>query len=124
VSCACLMIRRETYEAVGGLDEGLGAAFNDVDFCLRVGQAGYRNVWTPYAEMIHRGAASRANDSTPEQRKQFASEVEEMQRRWGVLLTWDPAYSPNLTLLDESFSMAWPPRLAPPTLRKSCIAFR
>jgi hypothetical protein len=111
VTAACLMIRRGIYEAVGGLDETLAVAFNDVDFCLRVRGAGYRNVWTPYAEMIHHESASRGTDFAPERRDEFLVEVEQMKRRWGPLLAQDPAYSPNLTLADEGFSIAWPPRV-------------
>jgi len=112
VTAACLMIRRPIFEAVGGLDEGLAVAFNDVDFCLRVRSAGYRNVWTPYAELIHHESASRGLELTPEQRKRFEGEVNYMLRRWGDVLDNDPAYSPNLTLTYEDFSYAWPPRIA------------
>lgn len=111
VTAACLMIRSETYHAVGGLDETIAVAFNDVDFCLRVLKAGYRNIWTPYAEMIHHESASRGAELTPQQRKRFADEVDLMTTRWGDRLLRDPAYNPNLTLDYEDFSLAWPPRI-------------
>ncbi len=113
VTAACLVIRRSTYEQVGGLDESLSVAFNDIDFCLRVRAAGYRNVWTPYAEMIHYESASRGHETTPEKQARFQNEVLLMMERWGDVLRKDPAYSPNLTLEHEDFSMAWPPRVEP-----------
>jgi len=106
VTAACLLIRREVYEQVGGLDESFAVMFNDVDFCLRVREAGYRNVWTPYAEMIHHESASRGKDAKPEQRQRFSEEVAMMKTRWGDLLYNDFAYSPNLTQYAEDMSLA------------------
>jgi GT2 family glycosyltransferase len=111
VTAACLLIRKSIYEQVGGLDEQLAVTFNDVDFCLRVRAAGYRNVWTPYAEMIHHESATRGADRTAEERKRTAAEVRLIESRWGSALARDPAYSPNLTLERDDFSLAWPPRL-------------
>ncbi|CAA9891196.1 putative glycosyltransferase [Candidatus Methylobacter favarea] len=112
VTAACLLVRRQVFEEVGGLDEQLAVAFNDIDFCLRVREAGYRNVWTPYAEMNHHESASRKNEDTPEKLIRFRNEVGFMQDGWGEILLDDPAYSPNLTLDDEHFSYAWPPRVS------------
>jgi glycosyltransferase involved in cell wall biosynthesis len=112
VTAACLIIKKSIYEEVGGLDEtNLKVAFNDVDFCLRVREAGYRNVWTPYAELYHHESATRGYEDTPEKQLRFRDEVLYMQKRWGNLLMNDPAYSPNLTLDSEDFSYAWPPRI-------------
>ncbi|MGN6366222.1 glycosyltransferase family 2 protein [Asticcacaulis taihuensis] len=113
VTAACLMVRKSTYEAVGGFSEELAVAFNDVDFCLRVRAAGYRNVWTPYAEMIHHESASRGSEITPAQQKRFSQEVAYMHTHWGDALFSDPAYNPNLTLDHEDYSLAWPPRTSP-----------
>jgi GT2 family glycosyltransferase len=113
VTAACLLVRRSVFEQVGGLDEELAVAFNDVDFCLRVRKAGYRNVWTPYAEMIHHESASRGYENTPEKQARFSKEVTLMKERWGDRLLQDPAYSPNLTLECENFSYAFPPRVNP-----------
>ena len=114
VTGACLLVRKAIYESLGGLNEtDLKVACNDVDFCLRVREAGYRNIWTPYAELYHHESASRGFDDTPEKQARSAKEVAYMQQRWGTLLTNDPAYSPNLSLIDENFSLAWPPRLEP-----------
>jgi len=113
VTAACLVVRRQVFEAVGGFDESLAVAFNDVDFCLRVREAGYRNVWTPYAEMIHYESVSRGAEDNPEKQARFAAEVHLMQERWGSDLLNDPAYNPNLSLQHENFTFAWPPRVAP-----------
>ena len=110
VTAACLMIRRQVWDQVQGLDENLAVAFNDVDFCLRVKAAGYRNTWTPAAEMNHYESASRGNETTPEKQERYLKEIEQMQSRWGDLLINDPAYNPNLTLAHDDFSLAWPPR--------------
>lgn len=112
VTAACLIIRKSIYEEVGGLNEqDLQVALNDVDFCLRVREAGYHNVWTPYAELYHHESASRGLDDTPEKRERFVKEVRYMQLHWGDLLLNDPAYNPNLTIHREDFSLAKPPRL-------------
>ena len=114
VTAACLVIRKSIYEELGGLNEtDLQVAYNDVDFCLRVRAAGYRNVWTPYAELYHHESATRGPEDTPEKQARFAREAAYITARWGTLLRDDPAYSPNLTLDDEDFSFAWPPRVAP-----------
>jgi len=110
VTAACLLVRRAIYEQVGGLDETLQVAFNDIDFCLRVREAGYRNVWTPYAEMIHHESATRGYETTPEKHARFVREIAFMHERWGGVLDADPAYSPNLDLSIDGFGLAWPPR--------------
>jgi GT2 family glycosyltransferase len=115
VTAACLVMRREVYEQVGGLNaDQLKVAFNDVDFCLKVRAAGYRNLWTPYAELYHHESASRGKEDTLEKRDRFRSEVEYMRTTWGELLDRDPAYNPNLTLTINDFTLALPPRPWPP----------
>ena len=110
----CLVVHRSIYLEVGGFEEeNLKIAFGDVDFCLRVREAGYRNVWTPFAELYHHESATRGYEDTMEKQARFAGEVRYMQDRWGSLLLNDPAYSPNLTLDREDFSYACPPRVAP-----------
>ena len=111
VTAACLVIRKTTYEEVGGLDEQeLAVAFNDIDFCLKVRAAGYRNLWTPFAELYHHESASRGADDTDEKRERFRRETETMLARWGGDLAADPAYNPNLTLELTDFSLAALPR--------------
>ena len=110
VTAACLLIKKSIYLEVGGLNEAdLQVAFNDVDFCLKVREAGYQNVWTPFAELYHHESATRGFEDTPEKQARFAKEVAYMKRTWGESLLNDPAYSPNLTLDHEDFSLAWPP---------------
>jgi GT2 family glycosyltransferase len=106
VTGACLIIRKSIFEEVGGLDETLAVAFNDVDFCLRVRSRGYRNVWTPYAELVHHESATRGLEDTPAKRKRFLSEAIIMRKRWGHALLSDPAYNPNLTLDREDFGLS------------------
>lgn len=113
VTGACLVVRKAVYDEVGGLDEALAVACNDIDFCLRLRAAGYRNIYTPYAELYHHESASRGFDDTPEKQARSAKEVAFMQARWGSALLNDPCYNPNLTLDFEDFSLAWPPRLPP-----------
>lgn len=111
VTAACLIVRKSVYQEVGGLNEtDLTVAFNDIDFCLRVREAGYKNIWTPYAELYHHESASRGYENNPIKRERFAREVKYMREKWGSVLDDDPAYNPNLTLLHENFELAWPPR--------------
>lgn len=111
VTAACLVVRRSVFEQAGGFNEtDLAVAFNDVDFCLRVRAAGYRNLWTPFAELYHHESASRGLEDTPEKQTRFAREVAYMRARWGAVLDDDPAYNPNLTAEHEDFSLAFPPR--------------
>ena len=111
VTAACLLIRKEIFDQVGGLDEKhLAVAFNDVDFCLKVRAAGYLNLWTPFAELYHHESASRGVEDTPEKHERFRGEVETMMQRWEKELKHDPAYNPNLTLELTDFTLAAPPR--------------
>ncbi|WP_410474886.1 glycosyltransferase family 2 protein [Guyparkeria sp. TX1] len=106
VTAACLLVRRSVYDQVGGLDEeNLPVAYNDVDFSLKVREAGYRNLWTPYAEAYHHESVSRGGRDTPEKRRRFKGEITYMRTRWGKALDNDPAYNPNLTLAHEDFSL-------------------
>ena len=114
VTGACLIIKKSIYQQLGGLNEqDLKIAYNDVDFCLRAREAGYRNIWTPYAELYHHESATRGHEDTPEKKLRFQNEVLYMKKRWGGILLNDPAYNPNLTLDREDFSLAWPPRVEP-----------
>ena len=117
VTGACLVVRKALFDQVGGFDAAaLPVAFNDVDFCLKLRAAGYRNLWTPFAEFHHHESASRGNETTPEKRARFAAEVETMLYRWGLLLRDDPAFNPNLALHGEDLPLARPPRVRKPWL--------
>lgn len=104
VTAACLVVRKDVFLSLGGLDPGLPVAFNDVDFCLRVREAGFVNVWTPFAELYHHESRSRGKDDTPEKQERFAAEIAYMVRRWGKLLENDPYYSPNFSKAMPAYS--------------------
>ncbi|UUX94124.1 glycosyltransferase family 2 protein [Aquabacterium sp. J223] len=109
VTGAALLVRKALYQSVGGLDaEHLAVAFNDVDFCLKVRQAGYLNVFTPFAELRHHESRTRGADVTPLQQARFRQEVEAMRRRWGAALDTDPFYSPHLSRSREDYSLQLP----------------
>lgn len=111
VTAACLAVRKELYLKVGGLDEeNLRVAFNDVDFCLKLGELGYRCVYAPDAVLYHHESATRGPEDNPEKKARFKQESDWMRARWGALIDNDPYYSPNLTLEHADFSLAWPPR--------------
>lgn len=115
VTGACLLMRRDVYDEVGGLDENLPVAFNDVDLCMRITGKGYRILWTPYAELYHHESATRGYEDTPEKQARFRKEVEYVQRRWGDRLLFDPAYNPNLALQGGPFiRFSYPPRVTKP----------
>lgn len=106
VTAACLLLRREVFAEVNGLNEtDLAVAYNDVDLCLKVRELGYRNLWTPHAELYHHESVSRGADDTPEKHARWMREMAYMKRRWGEALRSDPAYNPNLTLVYEDFSL-------------------
>jgi GT2 family glycosyltransferase len=112
VSAACLVVKKQVYKEVNGFDEdNLSIAFNDVDFCLKLKMAGYRNLWAPYAELYHYESISRGSDQSQESRARYEREVNYMKKKYGDLLLNDSAYSPNLSLDFSDFSMAWPPRV-------------
>ncbi len=106
VTAACLLVRKDVYEAVNGLDEeNLTVAFNDVDFCLKVQALGYRNIWTPYAELYHYESISRGNEDTVEKINRFTQEVNFMKSKWDDILINDKFYSNNLSKHKEDFSI-------------------
>jgi GT2 family glycosyltransferase len=115
VTAACMLVRRAAYLAVGGFDaEHLKVAFNDVDFCLRLRRAGYRIIYTPYAEFYHRESASRGFEDTVRKNRRFEAEIQSMRDRWGETLSHDPAYNLNLSLASADFKVAFPPRTRDP----------
>lgn len=115
VTAACLLVRKQDYETLGGLDEkAFPVAFNDVDFCLRLRQSGKKIVWTPFARLLHAESASRGAEDTPQKQARARREVENLRRRWNKVLRNDPAYHPSLSLdvRSEPFeALALPPRL-------------
>jgi glycosyltransferase involved in cell wall biosynthesis len=103
VTAACMLMRREVYQQVGGLTEELGVLFNDVDFCLKVGQQGFKLLWTPYAVLVHHhGMSVNARLADPVEQGRFAErsrqEHDYMFARWMPQLARDTAYNRNLSL--------------------------
>ncbi|MBX3414320.1 MAG: glycosyltransferase family 2 protein [Pirellulales bacterium] len=103
VTGACLLTRRDLFWQVGGLEESLPRAYNDVDFCLRLGERGHRIVFTPTAELYHHESVSRGRDTRDD--LQFQQAIAWMQRRWGRLLAEDPYYHPQLSLRSTNFAL-------------------
>ena len=115
VTAACMAVKRSVFEAIGGFEEEhLGVAFNDVDLCLRMREAGYSIIWTPHAQLYHHESLSRGDDSSWHKDARVDEEIEYMISKWSSILPYDPNYNPNLTLEFEDFSLAWPPRLPKP----------
>ena len=111
VTGACMAVRKSVFEELGGFDEeNLAVSFNDIDFCLRLTQRGYRIGWSPYANLIHHESASRGHQRTLEEQAEFERAVDYMQTTWGAELLRDPFYNPNLSLNPPGFEIAFPPR--------------
>ncbi|MDJ0555554.1 MAG: tetratricopeptide repeat protein [Microcoleaceae cyanobacterium MO_207.B10] len=105
VTAACLMCRREVFEQVGGFDEELAVAFNDVDLCLKMVHKGYRNIYLPHAVLYHHESKSRGVENTGEKQSRFQQEIQNMKQRWKYLIDEDPCYNPHLTRQKEDFSL-------------------
>ena len=101
VTGACMAIRRDVFFAVGGLNEALPVACNDVDFCLRLTANGYRLIWTPWSVLEHRELGSRPPDHSTARKHAAAEELDRLHRDWGVLVQSDPFLHPALELIDE-----------------------
>ena len=115
VTGACLMTWRSLYLQLGGLNERqLPVAFNDVDYCLRMREAGYRVIWTPYAELYHHESLSRGGDKTIWKRRRAQRESAYMRSRWGHLMTHDPFYNPNLSYERPDCSLSHAPIVQKP----------
>ena len=106
VTAACMMMRKNVYEEVGGFDPQWAVAFNDVDLCLKIRKAGYLIVYNPYAELMHYESKSRGYEDNEEKVERFNSEIDNFMRVWKEFLDQgDPYYSPNLTLDKNDFSL-------------------
>jgi GT2 family glycosyltransferase len=112
VTGACLAIRREVYEEVGGIEEHqLSVACSDVDLCLRVRSKGYRVLWTPYATLVHKELATRGPDDTPEKIERSCKEEAYLAKKWAPYLKEDPFWSPNMEAEENARPLlAIPPR--------------
>ncbi|WP_019559141.1 glycosyltransferase [Caldimonas manganoxidans] len=108
VTAACLMIRKSVYQEVGGMDEvDFKVSYNDVDLCLKVASAGYLNVWTPHALVMHEGSVSQKQldpQAAEARRQRFVAEQDALYAKWMPIIANDPAYNRNLSLNDKGFS--------------------
>ena len=120
VTAACLMVRKSDFLAVGGMDPiAFPVAFNDLDLCLKLRQAGKDIIWTPFAKLLHAESASRGHEDTPQKIARAQREVDNLRRRWGAILLNDPTYHPSLNLDAHSQvfnGLALPPRNRRPRL--------
>ena len=104
VTAACLVVEKTKFEAVGGLDEEkLAVAFNDVDLCLKLQGAGWRNVYVPHAVLLHHESRSRGDDMSPLNIDRYRGELDTLQHRWGTKTYEDPLHNPNLDRYSETF---------------------
>ena len=106
VTAACMMMKRSVFEQLGGFEEKLTVAFNDVDLCLRTVQAGYLVVYNPKVELYHYESKSRGSEDNEEKVRRFQREIEFMRSRWiTILKEGDPNYNKNLTLSKWNYSL-------------------
>ena len=112
VTAACLAVRRESFEDLNGFDERLEIAFNDVDFCIRLREKGWRIIWTPEVEHYHLESQTLGHHGSNERALAFQKEIRMMRDQWGTILDSDPFYNPNLSLQDDKMALAFPPRSA------------
>lgn len=106
VTGACLLVRKSIFDIAGGLDESFAISLNDVDFCLKLRQRGYLNVFTPFAELYHFESVSRGLDDRGEKAERYNEESERFRKKWKeVLETGDPYYNPNFSLDRSDFAL-------------------
>jgi len=99
VTAACMMLRKSIFLEINGFDETLAIAFNDIDLCMKVREAGYNNILAPAAELIHHESKSRGLEDTPEKQARFKKEIHIFRKKWGAQLdAGDPYYNPHFDL--------------------------
>ncbi len=110
VTGACLMCRREVFEEIGGFDETLAVAYNDVDLCLKMLNLGYKNIYLPHVILYHHESKSRGYEDTPKKQKRLRQEIEIITHRWQKFINNDPYYNPHLskTKCDYSINLPFP----------------
>ena len=106
VTAACLLVSKAKYDEVGGLDENFRVALNDVDFCLKLREKGYLNIFTPYSELYHYESISRGSDLEGPNMERLDKEAEDFKAKWkGILDKGDPYYNPNFSLDANDYSL-------------------
>jgi glycosyltransferase involved in cell wall biosynthesis len=117
VTAACMAIEKTKFFEINGFNQQqLAVAYNDIDLCLRLIKAGYRNLWTPHAELYHHESATRSYEDSPEKINRVKSEADYLVNQWPEMIANDPTYNLNLTLTIPDFSLAFPPRVEKPWL--------
>ncbi len=106
VTAACMIAKRSVYEQVGYMNEDFAVAFNDIDFCLKIIQAGYLIIYNPFVEFVHYESKSRGLEDTPEKQARFQSEIDLFYEKWGdYKKKGDPYYNINLRLDDDQYGI-------------------
>lgn len=105
ITGACLMCRREVFAEIGGFDETLAVAYNDIDLCLKINNLGYKNVYLPHVVLYHYESKSRGYEDTPEKMARLRKEAEYLLSKWQKVIDNDPCYNPNLTRDREDYSL-------------------
>lgn len=106
VTGACLLVKKSLWDEVGGLDTDFKISLNDVDFCLKLREKGYLNVFTPFAELYHYESVSRGLDDSGEKAERYNKESEHFRTKWKeVLEKGDPYYNANFSLDRSDFSV-------------------
>lgn len=111
VSWACMAVRSAVFRELGGFEEkSLTSNFQDIDFCLRAREGGLQVVWSPYANLVHHKSVGGGDREGAGEQATLRQDTEYMQERWEEELREDPFYSPNLSLAEPGFELAFPPR--------------
>lgn len=115
VTAACMMTWKNLFIKIGGFDEvNLPVSFNDVDYCLKLREAGYRIVFTPYVELYHYESLSRGKDLSPESQKRAKREADFIRKKWQKYIEYDPFYNPNLNYNKPDFNLNSFPKIKKP----------
>ncbi len=106
LTAACIMVRREVFAEVGMFDEDFSVEYNDVDFCLKIREAGYNNIYLPHVELFHHESITRGHPhATKESYERHLIEVNKFKAKWMKYIEHDPCYNPNLTLGAANFAI-------------------
>lgn len=123
VTAGCMALDKRVFDQLGGFNENLPQAYNDVDFCIRLGEAGFHVLWTPFAELYHHESVSVERPHAPARRRIFREEMNLMLETHGKHLAHDPHYSPNHSDIRPYFHLAFPPRRPAPWKETASLAW-
>jgi GT2 family glycosyltransferase len=108
LTAACLMVSKQKFNEVNGFNEAFQVEFNDIDFCLRLKEAGYNHVYLPHVELYHHESISRGHPlANPASYERHLREFDLVQKTWRKYIDKDPCYNPNLSLTDKNMSVAY-----------------